>query len=344
MHTITTITYSAAIASVIMFLSTFPSNAEEGESSANWNVTQTETNMNSLTPIGFLQQQFTHHSDADDAPAFTIYRARVGFTKDITNLISVNLVAGAVEPPNRNPQLVNAFVDFKIDPRLQIRTGQFLVPFGLEGPEPIFLNPAIERSLAVRRLNTLSMFRDIGIRASGSMTWFNYAVAFVNGAGANNPEQNDPKDVMGRIGIAPVEHLELGLSGHLGRYEPGGISNDHYRRYRAGADFTYQFDPVMVRGEYIVREDDFPGDNSISRQGGYILGAYRFENNWQPLVRFEYYDPDTSADNDYLTSWTAGINYYFSGQTRISANYEFRDDRNNADFGNLFTVQMQIAL
>ncbi len=107
----------------------------------------------------------------------------------ITDRITVNLIGGYVEPPNNTPRLVNAFIDFDIHPLLQLRTGQFLLPFGIEGPQPIFLNPSIERSNAIRRLNTFSMFRDVGIQISGHYSIFDYAVALVNGKGANQPEQ-----------------------------------------------------------------------------------------------------------------------------------------------------------
>lgn len=91
----------------------------------------------------------------------------------------------------------HAFVDLDIDPLLNIRTGQFLAPFGLEGQEVIAFNPAIERSIATRRLNTVNMFRDIGIQANGSRGLFNYSFALVNGTGANTTAKINPKDLLG---------------------------------------------------------------------------------------------------------------------------------------------------
>ncbi|MEX0685476.1 MAG: porin [Balneolales bacterium] len=295
-------------------------------------------------PAGFLQQHFSHNTNSDHPAAFSIYRARVGIAGKVTDRLSINIIAGAVEPPNRTPRLVNAFVDYKIDPRINIRTGQFLVPFGLEGPEVIIFNPLIERSLAVRRLNTFNMFRDVGIQAFGTTGLFQYAVALVNGSGANVAEQIDPKDIMGRIGITPMDHFVLGLSGHLGTYQPAGNSESEQKRFRAGTDFSFQYEHLLVRGEFILREDDLPDNNSLSQQGGYLLGAYHLTNNWQALLRFEFHDPNTSVDENELTSWTTGINYYIDGPTRVSANYEIRNDQMNPDLGDLFTVQFQVAI
>jgi len=292
---------------------------------------------------GFMEQNFSYEQDSDDPVAFSIYRARIGLTGRFNELISLNIVAGALEPPNRNPQLVNGFLDFDIHPMFQLRTGQFLVPFGLEGPEPIFLNPAIERSLALRRMNDLRMFRDVGIQASGSQDGISYAIAIINGTGANVAERIDPKDLIGRIGFQATDELALGASFHMGRRPVA----DEPNRYRFGLDATWRSDPFLVRGEYIIRTDEQPDGDNLNQHGGYVLAGYHFNEELQGILRFEMHRPDTDVDfsDSALTILTAGINYYLQGQTRISLNYEVRGDRrDNVDPGNLLTLQMQIVL
>lgn len=298
---------------------------------------------------GFLQQQFILDETPNSPARFSIHRARLGVKGTITDQISINLIGGYAEPPDNTPRLVNAFVDFDIHPLLQLRTGQFLLPFGLEGPEPIFLNPAIERSYAVRRLNTFTMFRDVGVQLSGHYSVFNYAVAVVNGVGANQSEQIDPKDVMGRVGFTMAENLEIGISGHVGQYQPDASPDDFESRYRAGADVSYEGKKYFVRGEYILRFDDddqVGGRNGRKMQGGYLLGGYKFTEMLETVARYDYFDPDTdsSSDDDYLTAYTLGVNYYFVGNTRLSVNYDFRDDRSNSNLGNMLTLQMQVTL
>ncbi|MDZ7691410.1 MAG: porin [Balneolaceae bacterium] len=293
---------------------------------------------------GFFQQQLIFDQTPDSPTRFYIHRARLGVTGTITENISINLIGGYSEPPDNTPRLVNGFVDFDIHPLLQLRAGQFLLPFGLESPEPIFLNPAIERSLATRRLNTFTMFRDVGVQASGRNSSFNYAAAVVNGAGANNLEETEPKDVMGRVGIMLLEELELGLSGHLGRYQPDPLSDNDESRQRAGVDISYEGDPVFVRGEYILRQDEQPGGNSMKMNGGHLLAGYQVTENLEAIARFEYYEPNTDMDDDTLTAFTIGASYYFIENTRLSVNYDIRDDQLNPDLGNLLVVQMQVAL
>ena len=293
---------------------------------------------------GFLQQQFVADQNPDSPARFSIHRARVGVTGSVTEHITVNLIGGYSEPPDNTPRLVNAFIDFDIHPLLQVRTGQFLLPFGLEGPQPIFLNPAIERTRAIRRINTFTMFRDIGLQISGHQSILSYAFAIVNGAGANNTEQIEPKDVMGRVGLSLTDALQIGLSGHLGHYRPNPASTDHRSRTRAGIDVSYQSKPLLFRGEYLWRKDDQPSGDEFSMNGGYVLAGYRFMENLEAIARYEYFEPDTSLEDDHLNAFTIGANYYFLGNTRLSVNYEIIEDRLNSGLGNTLTVQMQVTL
>lgn len=308
------------------------------------NVNAQTINFSSLKFGGFLQQQFIMDETPGAAERFSIHRARLGVTGSITDNIRVNVIGGYVEPPDRTPRLVNAFIDFDIHPLFQLRTGQFLVPFGIESPEVIIFNPAIERTTTIRRLNPYVMFRDIGVQVGGKGSLLNYKVALVNGKGANQTEQFDPKDILGRIGLTPFEHFELGVSGHFGQYQPDLNSDNHESRVRLGADVSFMGDPVYFRAEYIVREDDLAEGSSRKMSGWYLLGAYKFTENIQGIARFESYDPETSINENEFTGVLIGANYYFEGNTRLSLNYEFRDDKLNPDLGNLLTVQMQVAL
>lgn len=327
----------------ILSLTAFPlvENTAYGQSDSS---EEPETSYPAFDVGGFLQQQFIADQTPDSPPRFSTHRARMGVTGKITELISITLIGGYTEPPNNTPRLVNAFVDFDIHPLLQVRTGQFLVPFGLEGPQPIPLNPAIERSTTIRGLNTFAMFRDVGVQISGSRSMISYAVAVVNGAGANQTEQIDPKDLIGRVGVTLTDEIEVGLSGHVGQYQPNPATDTHESRYRAGLDVSYIGHPLFLRGEYQIREDDRPATGGQTMNGGYLLGGYELTDKLETIARYEYFDRNTSLDDNHFTGFTIGASYYFVSNTRLSANYEFRDDQLNPDLGNLFTIQMQVTL
>ncbi len=302
-----------------------------------------EESLPAYSVAGFLQQQFIADRTPGSPVRFAIHRARLGIAGKITDRLRVNFVAGTVEPPNNTPRLVNAFVDFDVHPLFQVRAGQFLLPFGLEGPEPIPFNPAIERSTAIRRLNPFTMFRDVGLQISGSRSLLRYALALVNGTGANRPAQMDPKEILGRVGFRLWNTLELGISGHFGRFQPEWGTDDTARRTRAGVDISYRLEPLFVRGEYIIREEEqSPGETRTSA-GGYLLSGYALSDHWEPIARYEYYTPGTEAGGDRLSILTAGFNYYFIDHTRLSINYAFRNNRADPQMANLLQVQMQVV-
>ncbi len=293
---------------------------------------------------GFIQQQFIEDATAGTPTRFTINRARIGLSGNITEQLSIQVTGGFIEPPEGTPRLVNAYMDYRLHPLLTIRAGQFLIPFGLEGSEVIPANPAIERTLAVRRHNTFNMFRDVGIEARGNWSRFNYAFAVINGSGANQPEQINPKDFAGRLTVQLFDNLQAGFSGHIGQYQPDQSLDNYESRTRLGLDLNFTGDPVFMRGEYIYRTDNQPGGGDIEMYGGYLLAGYKITDRLEGIARYEFLKPNTDLDDNRLQVYTIGANYYFVGRTRLSVNYDFRDDELNPDLGNLLTVQMQVVL
>ena len=359
---------------LLLFFFTFPIVSQSAEIPAESTGPQEEppvTKYPSYQVFGFIEQDVTYVHNSDDPAAFQIRRARIGVRGDVTDRISVNVIGGVVEPPDRTPRVVGAAVDFDIHPLLQLRTGQFQVPFGIEGAESVIMNHAIERSSAIRRMNPFHMFSDIGIQASGSYNRVTYAVALINGTGANQPALSDPTTVAGRIGFGVTDGLDIGGSFHFGPYRVGenhipailvtrlgpeavtisGEMSGDYDRYQLGGDVEWQIDGLFIRAEYRYRNDEIPNqDGTIGdwgQHGGYLLASYRFTQQWQGVVRYEMHQPDTEIhfDDNGLTIHTAGVNYYFDRQTRLSLNYELINDRRTGYHpGNLLTIQMQLML
>jgi len=290
---------------------------------------------------GFTQLQFLSDQSGGVNDEFKVYRARAGVKGKLNEDIGYNFIVGAVEPPDRDVHLVNAYVDFDYIPWAKIRLGQFLVPFGLEGPEIIVFNPAIERSTTIRRLNPFNMFRDVGVQVSSKFEKFNYALAVVNGTGANTSENNDYKDILSRFGISPFKELNLGISGHAGKYVSGARKN--LDRYRLGTDFEYLKNPFRLRGEFIWRQDEQVSGSDVNKWGWYILSRYKFLPRLEGILRYEQYDPNTKRGHDCLDIVTLGLNHYFIDNTRFSINYEFRNDDADPNLDNLLTAQMQIV-
>lgn len=296
-----------------------------------------------LRPAGFLHlQSFTEHVN-ETSSAFSVRRARFGFAGSLREDIHVNLVAGGLEPPDRTPRLVNAFVDLEANPLLTVRAGQFLVPFGREGPNGIVSNPAIERSLAIRRMNDATLFRDVGVQVRGAQEPFSYVVAVVNGTGANTAETINPKDLVGRVAVE-LGPAEIGLSGQYGERSPSTRGADNLQRLRYGVDVEYDEGPAFVQAEYSALQRDVDQFNKRLEHGGYLLGGYRFAEGWEIIGRVEMHDPQVDVDGDRFIGATIGPTFKFVGQTELALNYEIRDDQTESDLQHLLLVQLQAAL
>jgi len=294
----------------------------------------------SLKPSGFVQTHFSA-DDVEGSPAtFSIHRARMGFTGHLSDNIKLNLIVGAMEPPNNSPALVNAFADFTIDPHFNLRAGQFFAPFGLEGPGPITLNPAIERAFSTRSMNPFRMFRDIGVMAYGQYQSLQYAVAIMNGSGANVPENINPKDFMARVEVTPIENLKAGISAHIGTYETGALNG--LSRQRWGVHGEYGQTPLYLRGEFFFRNREIGADDRQQSTGGYLLGKYAFSEKWEAIGRYDYFT--TKGAGDPYHGFTLGPNYQVGPNTQLALNGIFYTPVNDEAMYSLLTLQLQMVL
>ena len=295
--------------------------------------------------MGFLQHHVSNGINRDDPWDFNVRRVRFGVRGNVNERVNFVVVAGALEPPNRTPQPVNAFIDVTFSHAFKLRAGQFFVPFGLEGQQSITRNPAIERSLVVRRLNTHRMFRDIGVQLSGRLGIFGYQLAVLNGQGANATERVDRKNVAGRVSISPRNNIEIGVSGQSGNYVPESTPGSYFDRNRFGVDIDYRLAGLHLRSEFIYRQDELPLNREQNWSGGYLLGDVKLHRDLSITGRFEYLETDIESSIHTMRSYLLGVNYILYENIRVSANYELRYDYLAPDEReNLIVLQMQLAV
>ncbi|MBX3237115.1 MAG: hypothetical protein KF814_13275 [Nitrospiraceae bacterium] len=103
------------------------------------------------------------------------------------------------------------------------------------------------------------------------------------------------------------------------------------------------------------------GAPGVQRRTWYVLAKYLISSgplkDFEPVVMYEQFDPNTAVSNDMFTRTIVGFNYYFENlppkiQSKLSVNYEFRHHQgtgpattvaNNDPFAqNAFLVQFQI--
>lgn len=195
-----------------------------------------------------------------------------GTNNSYLNLLDANLVYNAL--PTVNPE----------DPRLTVTFGQQLLPYGLEVQSTEELKPTI--NVAQFSLPTTGIAgssgldlsrRQLGLIVRGELwpvfdygysyraTTLTYALGIINGNGPNKTDDNNHKDLVGRLAYTlPVDYnsllrqLTLGASFYEGQQNlyltdpstASQVSVGEGRKDRYGLDLSYNHHPIGITYEY----------------------------------------------------------------------------------------------
>ena len=162
-------------------------------------------------------------------------------------------------------------------------------------------------------------------------------------------------------------HQDLALN-TTGALISGGSGKGSKIRY--GQDIAYVASPVGFTAEYAVGEDEraLSGTSlanavkSTIQSRGYTVTFFyqwgeqflkqvrnqsRLDDWWpttyQPFIRFDHWDPDTSVANNESTVLTYGFNFFFAQTTKLQLNYTVTDNKLINKKENQFIAQFQYA-
>ena len=313
--------------------------------------------------IGYIQGQYEHQFLGQDIKpirglksnnSFYFNRARIGVVGSIPYDFSYYVLT-EFSPTKGGPYLLDAFITYKrFDPYFKVSLGQFKSPFGLELTTPCQALYTVDRSRFVNEL--ASPFRDLGIMFLGSTgelfgkkDLIAYRIAITNGTGKNVMDDNEFKDYMGRIIISPLDWLHIGGSYRYGKQTPVKEELDPDERTRWGVDLSLEKANFIFQAEYIQGLDK--GSSEVGggcgstptivlgdfKKSGYMAQIlYMTPWNFQPVVKFESYDPNIKIgdgnpddvegayDYDKQQDFTFGFNYFFAETVRLQMNYVYK--------------------
>jgi hypothetical protein len=233
------------------------------------------------------------------------------------------LTSASVNQSGRILQDVFLTVDYI--PHIHVDFGQTKIPLSMEGLQSSAKLDVVERALFIvdkARGGGYGDIRDTGLIVSGAITkYVDVTVGEFNGSGErqNDVAVNDQKATVGRVVLKPVKGLQFGGSGAFGN---AGDRPDRPRRDRLGAELAF------VRGPFTFKSEWMEGkDGNILRQGYYVHGGYRIAAKFEPVFRFDTFDPDVShksmtssnlPERDYIV----GLNYFVTeNHWKLQANY-----------------------
>jgi hypothetical protein len=248
-------------------------------------------------------------------------------------------------------KLEYAFMDWVLSDAVGVRGGVLLTPLGkfnLIHDSP--LNDLTNRPIVSRNLlpTTLS---EAGMGIFGSFypqDWVvGYEIYVVNGfnqkvidsskrlrvrggRGSQKTDNNENKAITGRLSLSPALGIDMGISGHHGKYDAMGENNLTI----AALDLDFQHGPFQFIGEGAIVNADVPAGSPTaeSQVGFYAQLGYHFgfgairrypEGVFTGVVRWDRVDYDSDRDGDDEQMATVGLNMRPVEGTVVKADYSW---------------------
>jgi len=299
--------------------------------------------MTGYTQVRYLFQQQTGKIDG-----FDIRRARLDFQGNLNRYFSYRLLTDFAG----SPKILDAFAEIKIRDYLNFTIGEAKIPFSIENQVADRKLEMPDRSLVVEALVARSTDvignqngRDIGIQAGGSIWkyanrfFFDYQIGLFNGAGINVAENNNNKDLSGRLVVHPARLLSIGGSFYSGTGFYGTTTATNHVRNRTGLELNYENKRLLVRSEYINGKD-----GAIKRGGWYAeTGYFLIPAKFQFLLKFDTYDPNTAVSKNATTDYVIAGTYHFNNWSKIQAAFTLVQKEASTKTNNTGTIQYQIT-
>jgi phosphate-selective porin OprO/OprP len=340
---------------------------------------------------GYTQVRYQGYPDANRPDGFDIRRARLSVNGSIRKwdyLVQIDLVGATVTVPAGStttttntilsPNLLDAYIAYNFSDYLKITAGQFLLPFSAENniSDKTLETPdrsQVVNALVARKGDGLNGIvdslgnqngRDLGVQASGSFIktkhgyLIDYYAGLFNGAGFNEPDNNESKDFSGRLLVHPFKILTVGGSYYDGFDRFSHTPTKDQLRTRWGVEGTLTYKKLYIRSEFI-RGQDGNDKHLVAQpvpaihQGWYAIAGYYILPKLQGFFKYDTYSPEVNPAftgpnkiSDANTYYIFGANYYFNPNVKFTACYDWRTEQGNIPAvknNNVVTAQLQLS-
>ncbi|HET6204224.1 MAG TPA: porin [Planctomycetota bacterium] len=259
------------------------------------------------------QMRATYVDSDEDGPAgdslsIAVNRLRLEFEgnaygKELTYKFVPELRGGSVS-------LRDGYLNYAFDRELQIRAGQYKVPFSRQELVSAFRQQFVDRSFVT---DLFAPGREPGVMVHGGLSegMFEYALGGFNGDGQNvNTNDDNALRWAARVAVNPLGPVPYS-EGDLDRTQEPRIgigANFFHNPVRAvspdvdvdafGFDGVFFLQGLSVQGEWFVRRSDADTGPTATDVGGYLQAGYCLENGWEGAVRLA----GASFDDDVLAA------------------------------------------
>lgn len=302
------------------------------------------------------ERQENNNKGVEASSTFHTRRARLDVKGGITDNIEFRLQADV----SGTPKMIDAFVKCKINKQINFELGQFKTPFTLENQYSPLNQEGIDNAIVINKLAGFSDVlggkrgagRDIGIMLYGtafddngaSFPLLSYYLGVFNGNGINTKDDNQSKDLIGRIDIHPfVKELTLSASGVRGTYDNGVDKHARNNRYSFGGE--YKDDALTLRSEFVHADIQY-ASASTEYVGFYVVAGYWFpigeSAKMRPVVRFDHYNEIGVIQKMKQTNYMAGLDIWPESHLRFQLNYTLVNRERYDKPGHLFQAMFSV--
>ncbi len=300
-----------------------------------------------LTLSGYIHARYQNLDEPGKIDGMDIRRVRLDLRSTVNSYWSYRLQTDFAG----SPKILDAYAECKINDYFNITAGQFKVPFSLENLTSSNKLEFIDRSQVVEAMVARGKDvignhngRDIGLQIGGSFLKYNekplfeYRLGIFNGSGINCSDNNEQKDLAGRLMVHPFKGFDFG-GGYYAGYAFWGQPSANVSRNRIGFEINYEFERFSLKSEYIKGSD-----GTADRSGWYAqAGYYIIPQQLQFLFKYDTFDPDSGKPDNISTQYVAVINYIFNAWTRLQAGYAFKNEEGVAINNNIGSIQLQVG-
>lgn len=229
------------------------------------------------------------------------------------------------------PQVLDAYAEWKPFKYIGLQVGQFQTPFTFENqyvPKTLETtdNSQVITNLVLNTNGVKNKGRDIGMAINGNlfaMSGYNlleYKLALLNGNSYNAVDDNSTLNTLGSIYINPIKPLSIVASYLSGKYGPEATKLDMNRK---ALGIKYDDGKALFRAEYLSGKT-----NNIDAKGYYAVAGYFITKNIQPIVKYDFYQSNSSISTTGTKQYVLGLNYWTSNKSRILIDYNYSVSNN----------------
>lgn len=305
---------------------------------------------------GWIQPRYEYrsNSDAADTSSFLLRRVRLDFRGHVIN---PNLTFRVMSEHARTSNLRDAWVNYAFDRQLQVRLGQFTVPFQWHRDVGPRRQHFAERGVPSETFG-FPTGRDAGIMLHGSdadRKW-TYGAGFFDGAGRNVATSNSDGNMVSArfsyaiLGQVPREesdyswseepNLSVGIGGQgawsnevrawdLGR-SPVGNERADWVTGTVGAHFAWKGFSIAADGYLRYVDPDDPAVDSYDGWAWMVsAGYFIMPEKYEIVGRYSELRLDSDDRDTREREWGLGLNIYHAGhdwKTRVNLlRHDFSD-------------------